>query len=298
MSIISAPGATLPGVSHHLEAVNGTRLHYVSAGTTGSPVLLVHGWPETWWAFREVIPLLARTHRVYAVDLRGFGDSDAVADEYGQAASVADLIELVRRLDAGPVHLLVQDLSGGIGFTLAATHPEVVRSLTAVESTLAGFGLELLADVNGFGSWHLGFFGTPGVATMLATGHERALLADWAYPLFTASADAVSERDLDEFVRTYARPEGWRGSEGLYAEVFSDKGATKALAAEHPLRMPVLAVDGANAPFTANTFRQVAGDVREVHIEGVGHLVAQEAPAALAAAVAQFVDEVDSAHRG
>ena len=55
--------------------VNGTDLHYVAAGTTGSPILLVHGFPETWWGFHKLIPLLSDRHRVFAVDLRGFGDS-------------------------------------------------------------------------------------------------------------------------------------------------------------------------------------------------------------------------------
>ena len=68
--------AELTDISHHHAKVNGTQLHYVSAGTTGSPVLLVHGFPETWWAFHKLIPLLARKHRVFAIDLRGFGDSD------------------------------------------------------------------------------------------------------------------------------------------------------------------------------------------------------------------------------
>ena len=62
---------TIQGVTHHTVAVNGTELHFVSAGTIGSPVLLVHGFPESWWAFRKLIPLLAESHRVFAVDLRG-----------------------------------------------------------------------------------------------------------------------------------------------------------------------------------------------------------------------------------
>jgi pimeloyl-ACP methyl ester carboxylesterase len=72
---VTPAGPTLPGITHHYAQVNGTRLHYVAAGTSGSPVLLVHGFPETWWAFRKLIPLLAASHRVFAVDLRGFGDS-------------------------------------------------------------------------------------------------------------------------------------------------------------------------------------------------------------------------------
>src|ERR1700691_2029217 len=71
----TAMGTTLPGITHHRSKVNGTELHYVAAGTGGSPILLVHGFPETWWTFRKLIPLLASTHRVFAVDLRGFGDS-------------------------------------------------------------------------------------------------------------------------------------------------------------------------------------------------------------------------------
>jgi pimeloyl-ACP methyl ester carboxylesterase len=288
-------GATLPGVTHHLADINGTRLHYVSAGTTGSPILLVHGWPETWWAFRKLIPLLAETHRVFAPDLRGFGDSGNADTEYGEAVTAEDLHHLVEHLGAGPVHLLCQDISGGTGFRFAATHPEDVISFTGVETTLAGFGLEALADVNNFGSWHVGFLGAPGIPGMLLPGHERELLADFAFPLMNGTEGSITERDVDEFVRTYARPNAWRGTEGLYRGVFSDNGATRALAESHPLAVPVLTVDSAGHPHTENTFRQVtAGEITAVRLDGVGHLVAQEAPEALAATMVEFTGRVDS----
>jgi pimeloyl-ACP methyl ester carboxylesterase len=291
MPAITPSGATVPGVTHELTELNGTRIHHVSAGTTGPPILLVHGWPETWWAFRRLIPILARTHRVHALDLRGFGDSGAGDTAYGEAVAAEDLHALVEHLGEGPVHLLGQDISGGTSFRFAATHPQDVLSFTGVETTLAGFGLEALADVNGFGSWHVGFLGAPGIPSMLLPGHERELLAEWAYPLMNGTPGSITEDDLDEFVRTYSRPHAWRGSEGLYQDLFADHGATKALAAEHPLAVPVLAVDGASHPFTANTLRQVsAGEIAAVHLEGVGHLVAQEAPEALAAAFLNFVD--------
>jgi pimeloyl-ACP methyl ester carboxylesterase len=290
MPVIAAAGATIPGVTHHLADLNGTRLHYVTAGTTGSTILLVHGWPETWWAFRKLIPLLAATHRVVAVDLRGFGDSGTAAGDYDAATSAEDLHHLVTHLGGGPVHLLCQDISGGPGFRLAATHPGDVRSLTAIETTLPGYGLESLADVNHGGSWHVGFLGAPGIPEMLLPGHERQLLAEWAYPMMTATKDAITDADLDEFVRCYARPHGWRGTAGLYQAIFSDAGSTRALAEAHPLTMPVLTVDAVSAPFTEQTFRQVtAGELTAVRLAGAGHLVAQEAPEALAAAVLTFL---------
>jgi pimeloyl-ACP methyl ester carboxylesterase len=295
MTAITPVGATIPGVTHHRADVNGARLHYVSAGTSGSPILLAHGWPETWWAFRKLIPLLAQTHRVFAVDLRGFGDSSTADSSYDHATAAEDLHHLVRHLGVGPVHFSSQDASGPPGFRFAATHPDEVRSFIAIETALPGYGLESLADVAHGGSWHVGFLGTPGIPTMLLPGHERDLIAGWAYPMWTAVKGSVTDHDLDEIIRTYARPDGWRGTEGLYHSIFTDDGQTRALAEKQPLTVPVLTVESASAPLTEQTFRQVtAGQVTSVRLEGVGHLVAQEAPEALAAAILDFTGHVDN----
>jgi pimeloyl-ACP methyl ester carboxylesterase len=196
------------------------------------------------------------------------------------------------------VHLVAQDISGGLAFRFAATHPDEVLSFTAIESSLAGFGLEALADVNAHGSWHVGFLGTPGIPSLLLPGRERELLAEWAYPMMNATDGAILPADLDEFLRTYSRPGAWRGTEGLYRSLFTDAGATRALAEASPLTVPVLTVDGANAPFTELSFRPVAaGDFTAIRIDGVGHLVAQEAPAALAEALLGFTGAIDRGDR-
>lgn len=295
MPEIAPIGATIPNVTHFLDDINGTQLHYISAGTAGSPILLVHGWPETWWAFRKLIPLLAESHRVYALDLRGFGDSANGDAGWPQQVAVDDLHDLVQHLEVGPVHVVCQDISGGLGFQFAATRSDDVLSFTAIESTLAGYGMEMLADVNGFGSWHVGFMGAPGIPSLLLPGNERRLLADWAYPMMGATEGSITEADLEEFIRTYSRPGAWQGTESLYRAVFTDDGATRELAESTPITAPVLAIDGPNSPFTANTFRQVsAGEFTALHIEGVGHLVAQEDPEALAAALLDFTARVDN----
>ena len=121
-----------------------------------------------------------------------------------------------------------------------------------------------------------------------------AELTGWAYPMMTAVEGSVTEDDLDEITRTYARPDGWRGTEGLYHSIFTDDGQTRALAEKQPLTVPVLTVGSISAALTEQTFRQVtAGQVTSVRLEGVGHLVAQEAPEALAAAIGEFTANVD-----
>ena len=98
---ITSDAATIPGVTHHTFQSGDAVLHYVTAGAEGSPILLVHGWPETWWAFRSVIPLLAASHRVVAVDLRGFGDSTASEGDYTVEASAEDLHRLIEHVGHG-----------------------------------------------------------------------------------------------------------------------------------------------------------------------------------------------------
>lgn len=293
---------TTTDLEHHHVDVGDATLHVVTAGSTGSPVLLVHGFPETWWAFHRVLPLLAPHHRVVAVDLRGFGDSagadDETAGDVGSATAARDLHRLVERLDLGPVHVTAQDVSGAAVARFAAEHPDSVRSLTAVETGLAGFGLEVLADVARGGSWHIGALATPGVPELLLTGRERAFLADW-FARMTALPGAVGPDDLDELVRTYARPGGWRGAAGLYRSLLTEGDELRALLARSPLRMPVLTIGAGGGPFTHDTFRQVsAGRVDAVQLDGVGHHVALEAPDRLAAALLRFVADVDAQSPG
>lgn len=287
-------GATIDGVTHHAVHVNGTELHYVSAGTAGSPILLVHGFPESWWAFHKLIPLLAERHRVFAVDLRGFGDSQVSDGTHDSATAAEDLHQLIGQLGVGPVHLSGQDISGGTVFRLAAAHPEDVRSLTAIEMGLAGFGLEGFADVTHGGQWHIGVLAAPGIAEMLFTGRERELLGSWAFPSMTAVQGSISEQDIAEFARTYARPGGWGGAVGLYRSMLAEGEEMRSLAASAPLTVPVLAVGAAGGSFTAGTLAHVtAREVVSVQLDGVGHYAALEAPETLSAAISDFVAEVD-----
>ncbi|MEV4571085.1 alpha/beta hydrolase [Nonomuraea sp. NPDC049419] len=290
---VTPAGATLPDVTHHRVAVNGTTLHYVAAGTSGSPILLVHGFPETWWTFHELIPLLAAGHRVFAVDLRGFGDSDNGPGEYDSATAAEDLHLLIEHLGVGPVHLTGQDISGATVFRLATTHPEDVLSLTAIEMGLAGFGLETLADVTRGGAWHIGALAAPGIPELLLAGREREFLGRYAFPSMTATPGAFTDADLDEFARAYARPDGWRGAIGLYRSMLREGSEIRALAESPGLRTPVLAVGAGGGPFTADTMSQAAStEITSVHLDGVGHYVAMEAPEALAKAFLDFIEGV------
>ncbi|WP_328615543.1 alpha/beta hydrolase [Amycolatopsis sp. NBC_00355] len=282
----------LPGVEHHRVRVNGTELHYAAAGATGSPVLLVHGFPESWWVFHKLIPLLAAHHRVIAVDLRGFGDSAVAGDDHDSVTAANDLGALVVELGLGPVHLTGQDVSGGTTFRLAATRPELVRSYAAIETGLPGFGVEALADVTRGGAWHIGVLVAPGIPELLLAGRERAFLAEYAIPALNATPEAFTDADIDELARTYARPGAFRGASGLYRSMLREGDEIRELAKEK-LEIPVLAVSGRSGEFLSSTMRQVAADVTAVAFEGAGHYVAMAAPGRLADAMLRFYRDVE-----
>lgn len=284
-------------IEHHHEHVGGRPLHWITAGDSGSTVLLVHGFPETWWAFHRLVPLLAEEHRVVAVDLPGFGESiDLDAGEApGSVASAEALHALIARLDAGPVHLLGQDIAGNTVFRLAVQHPEQVRSLIAVETLVSGFGLERLADVEHGGAWHVGAIATPGVAAFAFSGRMRTFLTDMWFPFTTTVDGAVTAEDVSVFERAYEQPGAWAGPQGLYADALGSGEDLRALASSTGLRVPVLAVDGSGSS-TADGMRSITEDVQAVRLDGVGHHVALEAPDRLADAVRSFTRRLDAAH--
>jgi pimeloyl-ACP methyl ester carboxylesterase len=285
---------TTADIRHDTAEVNGgTRLHYVSAGDEGTPILLVHGFPETWRAFRKLIPILATRHRVFAVDLRGFGDSDIAGEDYSGAVAADDLHALIEHLAVGPMHVVVQDLSGGVGFRLAANHPDDIISLVAVESAVSGFGAERLADVTSGGAWYIGALAAPGVAALLFEKQARAFIGGYLYPLYGVSSAAVTDEDLAELARTYGRPGGFSGAAALYRGLVTEGEELQTLAHDRPLRVPVTTVGSRGGGFTHAAFSAVAAnEVTSVQLDGVGHYVAQEAPQVLADVLIEAFDHI------
>jgi pimeloyl-ACP methyl ester carboxylesterase len=201
---------------------------------------------------------------------------------------------LIEELELDAVHLTGQDISGPTTFRLAATRPGLIRSFAAIETGLPGFGLEILADVTHGGAWHIGVLAAPGIPEMLLAGREREFLAGYAYPSMCATADAITESDVDEFTRTFARPRGFQGAIGLYRSMLQEGEQIQKLATQHKLQMPVLAVGARGGDFTHHTMSQVADQLSAAKLENVGHYAAMEAPDTLAQALLSFYQTVDS----
>jgi pimeloyl-ACP methyl ester carboxylesterase len=118
------------GVEHRFVQAGGVRLHVAEAGA-GDPVVLLHGWPQHWYCWRQVMPRLAGEHRVLCPDLRGFGWSDAPRSSYTKDELAGDVIALFDALELDRVRLVGHDWGGFIGFLVALRAPERIRDLLA-----------------------------------------------------------------------------------------------------------------------------------------------------------------------
>ena len=272
-------------IEHHHARLSQIAMHYVSAGT-GDAVVLVHGWPSTWYEWRHVIPLIGAGHRVIAPDLRGLGDSSRPLDGYDKKTLAADLWELLSgTLGLTRWHLVGHDWGGPTAFALAAAHPEAIRTLTILDVTLPGIGPDIS---QGGKRWHHAFHMTPDLPEALVAGRERAYLT-WFYESFSWQRGAFGPADIDEYLRTYTQPGALRAGFAFYRNIPQDKADNHALLESGlRLKMPVLAIGGGRAEARgrgtepAESLKVVADNVTGAVIADCGHFIPEEKPAELA----------------
>jgi len=126
------PMPEVEGVEHRLVNAGGLRTHVAEAGS-GPPLLMLHGWPEHWWMWRDLIGPLSETHRVICPDLRGFGWTDAPAGGYDPEVFATDIVALLDALEIEePVALAGHDWGGWTGFILCLRHPERIKRFLAL----------------------------------------------------------------------------------------------------------------------------------------------------------------------
>jgi pimeloyl-ACP methyl ester carboxylesterase len=274
-------------IRHERVPVTGTTLHTVIAGD-GDPVVLLHGWPVTWYHWRDLIPILARKHTVIAPDLRGLGDSDRPLGAYGKAGLAADIAELTDRLGIGRFALVGHDFGGSVACALAAAHRDMVSQLVIEEELLAGCPVP--PDLVGprYPRWHNAFHAVPDVPELLITGKEREHLnLFWS---LTAGGTAFSRPVIEEYERTYLTPGALRVGLAYYRSGPEDAELNRRTA-ERPLEIPLLAIGGDEGMATAveASVRQIASDVSGVVVGNCGHYPAEEHPRQVAGLIEDFL---------
>lgn len=281
---------------HGTARVGGLHVHYVESGQ-GRPILLIPGWPQSWYAWRHVMPLLvAAGRRVIAIDPRGTGQSDRPADGYDLttiAADVHGIAEALGLLDDGPIDVTGHDVGTWIAYAYAADWRSDVRRLAVMDAALPGLSrprADLDIRETNLRTWHFPFNQLDDLPELLLAGRETAFLT-WLFRAKSVRPWAITAEDVDEYARQMAAPGAIRAATAYYKAAFSAEGmAANRARAETPLDVPILALGAERGVGAAmvDTFRPLAPDVSGRAIPDCGHYMPEECPDEVAAELIRF----------
>ena len=304
LPVLSGPGSAegTPGLpdgftSRLVDVGEGLHLHAVVGGD-GPPLLLLAGWPETWYAWRLIMPALARDYTVVAADARGVGLSGKPAGGYDLATLAGDMVALMERLGYERFAMFGHDVGMWTGYALAADHPGRVERLALAEAVIPGLALSPLVFtpqdvVNRL--WHFMFNRLDGLNEQLVEGREDLFLR-WQFA--HKAVHPLPETAIAHYVDSIARsPEALRACFGFYRAIDEDI-AQNAVRKTTTLTLPVLTIAGAASTGAAveQAIRPVAADVRSIVLGDCGHFPAEEAPDETLAAVTEFLAPYRAAH--
>jgi len=263
---------------HHMAVVNGVQIHYVIGGH-GDPVVLLHGWPETWYEWRHVMPALAKNYTVIAPDLRGLGDSSKPLTGYDGKTVAEDIHQLVTQLGFKTIFLVGHDIGSFVAYSYAAAHPSEVKRLVIMDVPPAGFFPPGRPPF-----WWVLFHQTPDLPEALVQGKEMMYLSWFYHNAYNPAA--ITQADINEYVSHYSAPGGMHAGFEYY-RAFPQDVVQNQNYSKTKLTMPVLAVGGANSPVGGPNITMssvvygmkiLAQNVQGIIVPNSGHWIPEEQP--------------------
>ncbi|HVD13352.1 MAG TPA: alpha/beta hydrolase [Actinomycetota bacterium] len=277
---------------HGMVAVNGIRMHYVREGE-GPPVVLLHGWPQTWFCWRLLMPLLAERFTLIAPDLRGYGLSDKPAGGFDKRTMAADVRALARELGHDRVALVGHDRGARVAHRYALDHPGEVERLAVLDIIPTRAMFARIDEQLARGFWHWLFHLQPDLPELLVGGNIDAYLR-WFFERWTHNRPPVEEA-VPEYVRAFSAPGALRAGFHDYRATFPDdlEADDASAAAGDKLTVPVLALWGATGLTgklpVVDIWREYATDVDGEAIGDCGHFLPEEQPAVVADRLLRFL---------
>ncbi|MGH3284726.1 MAG: alpha/beta fold hydrolase [Streptosporangiaceae bacterium] len=277
-----------PGVTHRFVEARGARFHVALAGSEngGEPVVLLHGLPQHWYAWRLIIPHMADRYRLYCVDLRGCGWSEATgpASGYRTAELARDVLAVLDALGLADerVRLIGHDAGGWVGFELCLRAPERFSRFVALNVTHPWPGRAMLAR-HAWRFWYTAFWEYPVAGRVVLRRwprFTRARLRQWA-----GRFHHWDEAALDEFVAAAQTRQAARAIQAmLWQFVLRDIPALVLGTRARRLTVPTLLLAGELDPVSRGARATRQADSLRVEVVPGAHLLPESAPGLVAAA--------------
>lgn len=288
----------MDGDQHNFKMVEGVRMHYVTGSLFPKSIMdkftiiLLAGFPESWYAWRKVIPLLESHWTVVAIDLPGQGDSDKPSQGYDTQALSNKVHGLIKLLGLSVYYLAAHDVGAWVAFTYAALFSEEIAGMALLDAAIPGVTLPDLvstrADV-AWRTWHFPFHTVPDLPELLIRDKERIYL-EWFLRHKAAKPTIFSEKDIDEYERILMQPGSLRASLAYYRACGESARQNQTLVKNGKVNVNVIAIssDQGTIPNMAEPLKAFVSNVQGVMIEDCGHYIPEEKPEELASLLSTF----------
>ncbi|WP_433526860.1 alpha/beta fold hydrolase [Nocardia pseudovaccinii] len=280
---------------HEFADIDGVRMHYVTGGS-GTPVVLIHGWPQTWYGWWPIMPALAEHHTVYAVDLPGLGDSTGAPTGYDKATLARYVHTLIAdRLGVRDARVVGHDFGAAVAFQYASQFPADTARLGYLDLPLPGPAMD--ASTYRSLSWHIAFHSQRRIPEVVVGDDVRDYLALF-YPQVsfggtafggTSDGSPFTDAEINEYARTYSRPQALSGGFELYRALDKDVHDTVA-AAPTPVPTLLMTAQGQLDAVRATVAARMTNIVQAVDVPHAGHWLVEENPQFVTAELLRFLE--------
>ena len=284
----------LAGFTHRWVEGDGVRLHVVEGDRSAGPaVVLLAGFPQTWWAWRTVMPALAERFHVIAVDLPGQGHSERPHGSYDTHTVAAHVQAALSALDVPTYWLVAHDIGAWVAFSLALKYEEHLHGVALLDAGIPGITLPESVPLDperAWKTWHFAFHLVPELPETLLTGRERDYV-DWFLRAKTLSPDTFDGAEVDQYAAAIAAEGGLRASLAYYRDAPRSARANRDALERGRLTVPVLGISSSHGsiPDMAASLGPWAENTTGVVIPEAGHFIPDEQPGAVVQALTAFL---------
>ena len=292
------PVHDLAGFTHRWVDAGGVRLHAVEGGQASSPtVVLLAGFPQTWWAWRKVMPALVDRFHVIAIDLPGQGHSERPDCSYDTHTVAAHVHAAVKALGVSTYWLAAHDIGAWVAFSLALEYQDQLCGLALLDAGIPGITLPDAIPTDperAWKTWHFAFHLVPDLPETLLTGREREYVG-WFLQAKALAPDTFGDSEIEHYAAALAADGGLRAALAYYRDAAESARMNHEALERHHLTLPVLGISSSHGsiPDMAASISPWADNATGVLVPDAGHFIPDEHPDAVAAALAGFITKGD-----
>jgi len=278
----------LPGFTNQYQELDGIKLHYV-AGGEGTPLILLAGWPQTWWSFHKIMPILAKDYKVIAVDFRGMGSSGKPNEGYSKKNMAGDIASLIKKIGFDKVSIAGHDIGASVAISFAGNYPELTDKLIVLDTPHPEedlYKLPMMPIGMPVHPWWVAFNQVKELPELLLEGRFH-IVQNWIFDKMLVDKKSINDFDRKVYAKAYESKDAIRGANGWYQAFPEDIQDIQAM---RMINAPTLGI-GSSAGFEMLK-TSLPGYIKNLQLKEIknsGHFIQEEQSGEVAETILEFL---------